>query len=262
MSDHMTKPLKEFADDVVADGIVDADEIAKIKARLYDDGIIDQDEADFLFAVNDAVSGNANDPGWGKLFADAIADFVLKDEKTPGEVDDDEAQYLISKMQADGVIDPVELGALAQIAATAAKTPESLQVFTLESLKTTIIEDGIVDEAEVKILRKVIYGTGGGGGEGVDRKEADFLFEINDAVTGNANHPSWQSFFVEAITKHVLEDDVSPGEIDDDEAIWLIGKVEADGSVDEIEKVLLKSIKDNAKAITEKLTFKFDLWKI
>ena len=51
MSDHMDKPLDELAADIVADGIVDADEVAKMRERLYADGIIDRAEADFLFAV-------------------------------------------------------------------------------------------------------------------------------------------------------------------------------------------------------------------
>ena len=66
MTDYMQAPLKELVKDIVADGVVDAAEVKGMRARLYADGVIDREEADFLFAVNDAVSGHKNNPGWKK----------------------------------------------------------------------------------------------------------------------------------------------------------------------------------------------------
>jgi len=262
MSDHMTKPLAELAEDIIEDGIVDAEEVANIRERIYEDDIIDREEADFLFSINDAVSGANNDPGWKELFVQALSDHVLKDEISPDEIDEDEEQYLISKIQADDQVDDVELALLVNIIATAKKTSESFQAFVLSSLRDAVLEDGVVDEAEVKMIRKVIYGTGSGAGEGVDRAEADFLFELNDTTSGKKNHPSWKDLFVEAITKHVLEDEVSPGEVDEDESEWLIGKIEADDQYDDNEKALLANIKTKAKSIDDKLKSKIDLLKL
>jgi hypothetical protein len=160
------------------------------------------------------------------------------------------------------VVDGIELALLVNIIENAKSTPESFQEFVISSMKAAILEDGIIDKDEVDMIRKVIYGSGGGAGEGVDRAEADFLFELNDAVSGKENDPSWKDLFVEALTKHVLEDEVSPGEIDEDEADYLISKIEADDQVDEIEMALLKSIKENAKVIDKKLQFKLDLLKV
>ena len=58
---------------------------------------------------------------------------------------------------------------------------------------------------------------------------------------------------MEAIAAHVLEDDVSPGEIDDDEAAWLIGKIQGDGQVDETERKLLEVICAKAKSAPDSL---------
>ncbi len=262
MSDYMAKPLTELAADITADGIVDAEKVTKIRERIYADGVIDREEADFLFTINDAVSGAENDLSWGELFAEAIADHVLKDEETPGVVDEDEAQYLISKIQADEQVDETELATLVRIVTSAKSTSESFQAFVLSSLKDAVLEDGVIDEEEVQTIRKVIYGTGSGAGEGVDRAEADFLFDLNDVVTGKENHPSWQPFFVEAIAKHVLEDEISPGEIDEDEADWLIGRIEGDETVDNTEKALLSAIKEKASFVHNKLKFKMDMWKV
>ena len=89
MENHMTAPLSELKTQVLEDGIIDAEEVAQLKERLYADGIIDREEAEFLFELNDAVSGKANDPSWQTLFVEAIAAHVLEDEESPGESSDD-----------------------------------------------------------------------------------------------------------------------------------------------------------------------------
>ncbi len=241
---------------ILEDGIIDADEVASLRAELYEDGIIDREEADFLFDLNDATSRAANDASWQGLFVEALSDFVLKDEASPGVIDNEEAAYLKSKIESDGVVDANELALLVNIAATGQGAPDDFQAFVLESLKTALVEDGIIDEAEVGILRQVIYGTGGAGGTAVDRMEADFLFDLNDATTGNDNHPSWQALFVEALTAHVLEDEISPGEIDADEAAWLIKRMEGDGVYDDNEKALLANIKAKATNMPDNLKAK------
>jgi uncharacterized tellurite resistance protein B-like protein len=109
-------------------------------------------------------------------------------------------------------------------------------------LKTSILADGVIDESEVKQLREVLYADGK-----IDREEAEFLFELNDAVSGKANDDSWEALFVEAITSHLLEDETSPGEIDEDEAKWLLAKIQGDGQLDKTERALLLNLKNKAK---------------
>lgn len=120
-----------------------------------------------------------------------------------------------------------------------------------DDLKKQILEDGIIDAQEVELLRKELYADGI-----IDREEADFLFELNDATSGKENHPSWKDLFVEAISSHVLEDEVSPGKVDEAEADWLIARIEKDGVYDENEKALLQNIKAKAAAIADKLKAK------
>lgn len=262
MTDHMTKPLKELAKDVVADGVVDAREVKQLRERLYADGVIDKEEADFLFQINDAVSGKKNAPAWKELFVEAITSHVLEDPQSPGVVDTAESQYLIRKIRSDKNVDDVELSCLVNIIAKAKATPERFRNFVLDSLKAAILEDGVIDADEVQMLRAVVYGAGSGSGAGVDRQEADFLFALNDAVSGHKNHPSWRTFFVEAIVKHLLEDEDSPGVVDSDEAAWLIRKVEGDGSIDDTEISLLRSLKAKATSVSENLVAKMTEWKV
>lgn len=262
MADYMDKPFDEFAADILEDGVIDAQEVDKIRQRIYEDGIIDREEADFLFKLNDGATGKDNDPAWKELFVQALSDHVLKDEESPGVVDQDEASYLIEKIEGDDKVDEAELALLVDVTVKATKCHESLNTFVLKALKDAILEDGIIDAKEIEMIKKVIYGAGGGAGEGIDRAEADFLFDLNDATSGKNNSPEWKDLFVEALTKHVLEDEESPGEIDEAEANWLIGRIEGDETYDDNEKALLTNIKVNAKLIHEKLKFKLDMHDI
>ena len=118
----------------------------------------------------------------------------------------------------------------------------------LDELKKALLEDGVIDAEEVKTIKEVIYEDGK-----IDKEEADFLFELNDAVTGKDNAPEWNTLFIDAITAFVLEDEVSPGEIDDDEADYLYDQIKGDGQVDATERALRENIKAKAKNFPEKL---------
>ena len=104
--------LKVFADQILADGVIDKQEVDRIKEVIFEDGVIDKEEAEFLFRLNDAVSGKDNCPQWKDLMVEAIVDFLLADEKTPGVVDDDEGKWLISMVEGDGQLDDVEKAVL------------------------------------------------------------------------------------------------------------------------------------------------------
>ena len=118
----------------------------------------------------------------------------------------------------------------------------------LKELKKSILADGVIDEQEVKQLREVLYADGI-----IDKEEAEFLFELNDAVSGKDNHASWATLFVDAITSFLLEDETSPGEVDEEEAKWLIAKIQGDGKLDKIESALLQNLKAKAKKLPQSL---------
>ncbi len=245
--------IDKLVADIVEDGKVDAREVSILRETLYADGVIDREEALALFKINDAVSGNDNDPAWKKFFVKAVGDHVLADDESPGVVDDDEAAFLIDQIRGDGRVDDVELALLVRIVSTATSCTDAFNAFVLDALETAVLEDGVIDDAEVDMIRAVVFGTGGGGGTAVDRDEADFLFRLNDGVSGNANCAAWATLFVDAIASHVLEDEASPGAIDEGEAAWLIERIEGDGQYDDIEKQLLARIKAEATSIPDDL---------
>ena len=119
---------------------------------------------------------------------------------------------------------------------------------SLKQLKNELLADGIIDAAEVKELKEILYADGV-----IDTEEAEFLFEINDAVSGKENDSNWETLFIDAITSYLLEDENSPGEIDEEEAKWLYEKIKADGQIDGTEKNLLLNLKSKAKSFPSNL---------
>ena len=118
----------------------------------------------------------------------------------------------------------------------------------LDELKKNLLSDGIIDIEEVETIKHKIYEDGK-----IDREEANFLFELNDAVTGKDNAPEWKELFIDAITAYVLEDEMSPDVIDEDEADYLYEQINGDGQIDDTERALLENIKAKAKNFPEKL---------
>ena len=128
---------------------------------------------------------------------------------------------------------------------------------SLDQLVESVIADGTVDDAEVVELETAIYADGT-----VDQEEADALFTINDAVSGAENSPNWATLFVRAVTDFVLADEDTPGVVDEGEAAYLIGKIEGDGTVDDLELALARNIKTMATEVHPTLTAKFTEWGV
>jgi uncharacterized tellurite resistance protein B-like protein len=111
--------MKELVASIVEDGVVDAAEVVEIRNVFYADGIIDREEADAMFAINDAVTGNDNAEEYALLFVKVLSDYVLEDEVSPGIVDVEEGDYLVDKIGADGQVDDAEKALLLNLAANA-----------------------------------------------------------------------------------------------------------------------------------------------
>lgn len=118
--------LQELKQDLLKDGIIDADEVKRVESQIFADGKIDREEADFLFEVNDAVSGRDNDIAWSKLFVKAITSYLLDDEKSPGVIDSEEVEWLLEKLNKDGQIDDLEKDLLLNLKSKIKILPEKL----------------------------------------------------------------------------------------------------------------------------------------
>ena len=84
-------------------GEISEAEARRIVNEIYKDGIVSRDEAETLFRLNNQLA--ERDPVWVERFIEAIKDFLLTREAPEGWITDDEADWLIAQMSADGHIE-------------------------------------------------------------------------------------------------------------------------------------------------------------
>ena len=104
--------------------------------------------------------------------------------------------------------------------------------------RAVLLADGVIDDQEVKAMRKELYEDGK-----IDKQEVEFLIELrNAAQKKNPITPAFEKFFFKAIADNVLAD----GVIDKREAVWLEKMLFADGKIDANEKKFLQKLKKDA----------------
>jgi len=243
MANRMNESLDQLKQTIRASGVVRADAVELLKEELSGAGPIGRDQADLLLDINAAVSGTENDPSWQEFFVESLTAHLLGGPSFSNVLDDDKAGYLLSKLKGDGKLGDAELELLVNICSEAASVPDRFLDYVLSAIGLAVVEDAAITQARVELIRRVVYARGSAGDKGIDRKMADFLFDLNDAMTGRPNHASWTELFVEAVSDHVLQDEQSPGEVDTSETEWLVNRIEADQQYDETEKALLAKIK-------------------
>lgn len=108
----------------------------------------------------------------------------------------------------------------------------------LNDIRREVLADGKIDMNDVDLLRSVINLD-----EGLDQLKADFLIDLKNSVRHDKLTPEFKQLFVESLTAYLLNDEESPGEIDEREARWLRGKIQATGRTDEFDKALLDNLR-------------------
>lgn len=78
---------------------------------------------------------------------------------------------------------------------------------------------------DVLTLRKTVWPDGT-----IGRVEADMLFEINDLDADPS--PEWLEFFVAAISEHVVHQTEPKGYVSDENAVWLMQRIDHDGKLE------------------------------
>ncbi len=105
-----------------------------------------------------------------------------------------------------------------------------------------LLSDGVIDDAEVKVIKKELYTFGK-----IDPKELDFLIDLRceaeKKARGKGLNRAFESMFFKAVQDSVLAD----GNITAKETAFLRRATMADGKVDAAEIALLRRLKKNAK---------------
>ena len=211
----MTFSFSDFSSALKAGAAVSAEDVLAIRRSVWPDGAVARAEADSIFELHRL----AREPGaeWSDFFIEAIADHVLNGTEPRAYVDDETAAWLTGRIGGSGeAIGPVELELVVRILEGALNAPASLKARALAEVERCVLtgrgatrrdgdlRPGVVDEAEVGLLRRIVFAGGGDGALVVSRDEAEMLWRIKDATLGAANAPGWKTLFVQAVGNHLM----------------------------------------------------------
>jgi len=188
------------------DGYVTSDEVLFMRRSVFVDGVAQAAELDALFGLGDRAPDG--DPEWLQFFAEAAADFYLREEEPEGYLTPEEFASLQHRVTRNSVkASTLECTLLVKLMEVAIQTPPEMARFTGEHLKHAIMDkpDGpVVDKKDAMLLRRYLFAAGGDGNIAVTRGEAELLFDINDAVQTAQNNPAWTELFVQGIINHLM----------------------------------------------------------
>ncbi len=200
---------------VGAKGRIDAEDVLALRRCVFSDDGVSRAEGEQLFDI--AQRGLPGDPEWPQFFVEALTHHIVEQVEPRGYVSEENADWLIGLIEKDGrVCSATELELVLKLLEKAVDCTPRLERFALETVKEAVLtgngptrhgtslRPGVIGKAEVEILRRVLYASGGSANVGVSRLEAEVLFDIEDATLGADNDPSWSELFMKAIAHHVI----------------------------------------------------------
>lgn len=211
----MTFSFSDFSSALKAGRVLSADDVLALRRSVWPDGAVARAEAEAIFELHRLT----REPGaeWSDFFIEAVVDHVLNSTEPRAYVDDETAAWLTGEIGKGGeAIGPVELELVVKVLEGALNAPASLKTWALAEVERCVLtgngatrrdgdlRPGVVDEAEVGLLRRIVFAGGGDGALVVSQAEAEMLWRIKDATLGAANAPGWQTLFVQAVGNHLM----------------------------------------------------------
>lgn len=210
----MTINFPELARQAAADGAITPEEVLALRRSAWPDGRIDETEAEAILAINDVVSAKSAE--WIDFLVEAVGEYVLNGTEPRGYVADETADWLIAKLDNDGRLDSAaELELLVRVLEKALGTPDRLKDYALAQIEHSVLTGegptrdgghlgaGSITAAECKLLRRVIFASGGDRPAAVSQREAEMLFRLKDATLGADNAAEWQRLFVQGVGNYL-----------------------------------------------------------
>lgn len=211
----MKTEVSNFAAQLITAGTVSDADVLALRALVWAGDSVGFDTLDALFLINDRCVPSSR--AWIDLFIEVIGDVLLHQTPPAGFLDEHGANWLKSRIDRAGTIASIgELELLVALLEHAENAPLSLKPYVLRQIEATIISGigptrapgevrpNCVDDAEVQLLRRLIFASGGEDAAIVGIQEADMLFRIKDATLHGENAPGWMTLFVQGVGNHLL----------------------------------------------------------
>ena len=191
-------------------------DILDLRREVFGDNYVAWNEADRLFTINAMDIEKA--AGWDEFFVAVMTAFLVRQSKPSGFVDQAAAEWFIERAAPSGHIETsTDLKVLQAVLTEARDATETFVDFALEQVKGAILhghgqigrnrsaKPKTLTRSDVEMIEKILYASGGDGHVAVSEKEAEMLFDINDACTPDDDTvETWQSLFVNGITNSVM----------------------------------------------------------
>lgn len=208
--------LNEIGKRVAETGSVTNEDVLAVRRAVYmGDAIVTQAEAEGVYAIERA----RHQPSqmWSSFFVEALSDYILNQAEPAGYVSAENAAWLEAqiKKRKDPSMDG-DLEIVVRVIEQAREVPASFSAFALQLAKEAVLygegpdaqgrrhRTGAVDEADVAMLQRILWGAGSEGLLAVSREEAEALFAIADATTGADNVPAFDDLFAKAIGNYLI----------------------------------------------------------
>lgn len=211
----MTRPLDDISAMIAQARTLGPEETLALRRAIWPDGQVSAQEAGILFELNRVSSSPS--PEWVDFFVEAITAYLIEQVEPRGYVSDENASWLMRAIDHDGRVDTLaELELLVKVVERAENVPASLKRYALAQISHAVLhgdgptrcgnglKPGSIGTAEVRMLRRVLYATGGCGPAHISRSEAELLFQIKDATLNGDNAPEWQSLFIQALSLNLM----------------------------------------------------------
>ena len=201
----MSFSFSDFAAALKAGARISADDVLAVRRWVWPDGAVSDAEAEAVFELNRLARDPA--PEWADFFIEAMIDHVVNGRAPHGYVDDSRAGWLIGQVDRDGVaVGAAELELVVKVLEKALNCPAPLKAWALRQIESAVLGgDGpVIDEAEVTLLRRIVFAGGGDGALVVSRDEAEMLWRLKDACLHADNAAGWKTLFVQAVGNHLM----------------------------------------------------------
>ncbi len=200
---HSTK--ERLISHVGADGNVSAEDVVFLRRNIFADGVVSRDELAILFALGRRAP--AGDREWADYFAEAAADFFLREEEPHGYLTEEEFEHLKSLTGCGGAPTALELGVLVALMEKAVSTPSAMFEFVADEFRRTVAAHKggpRIARADADLLRRYLYAMGGGDSIAITRDEAEMLFDLHELTAGANNDPAFSDLFIKGIAAHLM----------------------------------------------------------
>jgi hypothetical protein len=211
----MDSSLDLIVANIVANGRVTSEETMQMRRLVYSGPIIHRAAAEKVFAANDAARKSC--PQWTDFFVETITTFLVEQTPPHGYVDQGNARWLIDHLGKGGQLKTrAELLLLVAVLEKAQNVADSLKEFTIAQIEQTVLtgigatrsgstaRPGQIDDAEVALLRRALFGPASDSATMISEREARMLFRIKDATMAGDNAPEWQTLFVQLVGNYLM----------------------------------------------------------